>query len=70
MVGETQKIWKPNGITHVEKGHKYLEPVCPLFLQMTPPKQGRNSHQNRGHLGSRYKVIEEKVGYRFYVGIV
>ena len=70
MVGETGKSLKPMELRHVENGHKYLEPVCPLFLQMTPPKQGRNSHQNRGHLGSRYKVIEEKVGYRFYVGIV
>ena len=29
-----------------------MEPVCPLFWGVNPPKQGRNSNQNRGHLGS------------------
>ena len=24
----------------------YLEPVCPLFLALTPPKQGPKSNQN------------------------
>ena len=32
---------------------KYLEPKCPLFLKVNPPKQGLNSNQNKGHLGSR-----------------
>ena len=29
-----------------------LEPIWPLFLKVNPPKQGRNSNQNRGHLWS------------------
>ena len=32
----------------------YLEPKWPLFLKVNPPKQGRNSNQNKGQLGSRY----------------
>ena len=36
-------------------GYIYLEPNWPLFLKVNPPKQGRNSNQNKGpHLGSRY----------------
>ena len=36
----------------------YLEPKWPLFLKVNPPKQGRNSNQNKGpHLGSRYIFI-------------
>jgi len=31
----------------------YLEPVCPLFLALPPPKRALSS-QNEGHLGSRY----------------
>ena len=27
---------------------KYLEPKWPLFLKVNPPKQGRNSNQNKG----------------------
>ncbi len=35
--------------------YTYLEPVCPLFWELNPPKEGRNSNQNKGpHLGSRY----------------
>ena len=30
-----------------------LEPNWPLFLKVNPPKQGRTSNQNKGHLGSR-----------------
>ena len=31
---------------------------CPLFWRLFPPKQGRNSNQNKGpHLGSRYIYI-------------
>ena len=26
-----------------------LEPVCPLFWGFNPPKEGRNSNQNKGH---------------------
>ena len=36
----------------------YLEPKWPLFLKVSPPKQGPNSNQNKGpHLGSRYIYI-------------
>ena len=36
----------------------YLEPKRPLFLKVDPPKkQGQNSNQNKGHLGSRYLYI-------------
>ena len=37
--------------------YTYLEPVCPLFWELNPPKEGRNSNQNKGHLGSRYIYI-------------
>ena len=40
----------------------YLEPVCPLFWWLNPPKQGLNSNQNKGpHLGSRYVYANQKV---------
>ena len=35
----------------------YLEPNWPLFLKVNLPKQGLNSNQNKGHLGSRYIYI-------------
>ena len=36
------------------KGNIYLEPnVTSIFEGKKPPKQGRTSNQNRGHLGSR-----------------
>ena len=35
----------------------YVEPVCPLFWWLNPSKQGLNSNQNKGHLGSRYIYI-------------
>ena len=31
----------------------YLEPVCPVFLSLNPPKKKARSNQNKGHLGSR-----------------
>ena len=38
--------------------HIYLEPVCPLFWGLNPPKQGPNFKQNKGpHLGSRYILL-------------
>ena len=44
--------------------HKLIQNVCmiprpnwPLFLKVNPPKQGPNSNQNKGHLGSRYIII-------------
>ena len=37
-----------------------LEPVCPLFLGLNPPKQGLNFNQNKGHLGSRYTFLQDK----------
>ena len=43
---ENQELWL--------ELHQNLEPVCPLFLDFNPPKQGRNSNKNKGpHLGSR-----------------
>ena len=27
------------------------------ILEVNPPKQGRNSNQNKGHLGSRYTML-------------
>ena len=30
----------------------YLEPNRPLFLKVNSPKQGQDSNQNKGHLGS------------------
>ena len=36
----------------------YLEPVCPLFLALTPPKQGQHFNQNKGpHFGSSYTSL-------------
>ena len=38
--------------------YKYLEPLCPLFLALAPPKNIQNnvfSNQNTGHFGSRYQ---------------
>ena len=37
-----------------------LEPVCPLFWGLNPPKQGPNFNQNKGHLGSRYTFLQDK----------
>ena len=37
-----------------------LEPVCPLFLWFNPPKPGPNSNQNKGHLGSRNEIKQDR----------
>ena len=42
-----------------DKMYVYLEPVCPLFWWLNPSKQGLNSNQNKGHLGSRYKLCKD-----------
>ena len=39
----------------------YLEPVCPLFWGLNPPKEGRQSKQG-AHLGSRYLYLFSKGG--------
>ena len=44
--------------------YMFLEPNWPLLLKVNPPKQGRISNQNTGHLGSRLvlgRVFEKKM---------
>ena len=53
-------------VTHLFGGinpYKYLEPVCPLFWGLNPPKEGRNFNENKGHVGSRYKIYGNFEGF-------
>ena len=42
-------------------------PRSPLFLKVNPPKQGRNSNQNKGHFGFQvgilYNLLMDDMGY-------
>ena len=42
----------------------YLEPVCPLFWWLNPPKQGL-FQANKGHLGSRYIYMYIYIYFRW-----
>ena len=51
----------------------YIEPKWPLFLKVNPPKQGLNSNQNRGHLGSRcihryFNLIDPVSSFKSFLG--
>ena len=37
--------------------------VCPLLWGLNPPKEGRNSNQNKGHVGSRYNIYGNFEGF-------
>ena len=49
--------WQENSIPRTKVSSNYLEPVCPLFWGLNPPKEGPNSIQNKDRLGSRYIYI-------------
>ena len=54
-----QEEWESKALReHLGNIYIYLEPVCPLFWGLNPPKQGLFK-QNKGHLGSRYIYIWE-----------
>ena len=49
--GVSWSLWSCAHIIYV-----YLEPKWPLFLKVNPPQNKALSNENRGHLGSRWKL--------------